>query len=170
MGWHAVFGKTGAEDTIEKYIHYHLDNSECRTFIPKRRISEVRQGKAYDVVKTLFPGYVLIKTGMDAVKYNIIKSIPPIYSMVSQGGEYCSEIRDEEIETLLNLSENENIIDYSRIIVENSRIHVTSGPLTGMEGLIKKVDKRRGRAKVALNFMGQVKTVDLGVEIVTPFN
>jgi transcriptional antiterminator NusG len=170
MNWHAVFGKTGTEDAIEKFIHYHLDSRECRTFIPKRRITEVRQGKAYQTVKTLFPGYVLIKTCMDAKKYNILKAIPPIYSVVNQAGEYYSEIRDEEIQPLLSLSQNGNIIDYSRILIQNSRVHVTSGPLIGMEGFIRKVDKRRGRAKVALNFMGQIKTVDLRVEIVTPLN
>lgn len=170
MNWHAVFGKTGSEDVIEKYIQYHFSGSELRTFIPRRRITEVRQGKAYHAVKTLFPGYVLINTSMDTYKYNIIKSIPQIYSMVNQGGEYCSEIRDEEIEPLLNLARNENIIDYSKVLVENSRVFIISGPLTGMEGLIKKIDKRRGRAKVALYFMGEVKTIDLGVEIVTPMN
>jgi len=34
-----------------------------------------------------------------------------------------------------------------------------------MEGIIRKVDKRKNRAKILLNFMGCEKTMDVGIEV-----
>jgi transcriptional antiterminator NusG len=48
---------------------------------------------------------------------------------------------------------------------EHDKIVVTEGPLTGLEGLIIKVDKRKGRAKIKLDFCDEAFTVDLGFEV-----
>ena len=59
------------------------------------------------------------------------------------------------------------VIDYSKIFIENSIVYVKEGPLQGMEGIIKRVDKRKGRATIALDFMGESRMINLGVEILT---
>lgn len=68
---------------------------------------------------------------------------------------------------LLRLLGNTDIITYSKIHLENSEVYVNSGPLKGMEGLIKKVDRHKKRAKVLIKFMGSEKLVDLGVKILS---
>ena len=53
----------------------------------------------------------------------------------------------------------------SRVIFdENDRIAVCEGPLNGMEGNIIKVDRRKQRAKIQLNFHGSTYTLDLSFE------
>lgn len=47
---------------------------------------------------------------------------------------------------------------------ENDRIVVIEGPLKGMEGNIIKVDRRKQRAKIQLNFHGSTYTLDLSFE------
>jgi transcriptional antiterminator NusG len=48
---------------------------------------------------------------------------------------------------------------------ENSRIAVISGPLSGLEGRIVKVDKRKGRAKIKLDLYGDSFCIDLAFEV-----
>ena len=48
---------------------------------------------------------------------------------------------------------------------ENNRIRVIDGPLPRLEGSIVKVDRRKGRAKVALSFHGRTIVADLGFEV-----
>ncbi|SDC61880.1 transcriptional antiterminator NusG [Shouchella lonarensis] len=55
----------------------------------------------------------------------------------------------------------------SEVYIKNSRIVVHAGPLKGLEGLIKKFNKRQKRVKVSLNFMGNVKEVDMDVELLS---
>lgn len=40
-----------------------------------------------------------------------------------------------------------------------------AGPLKGKEGLIKAVDRRKNRAKIGLEFMGIMREVEVGIEV-----
>lgn len=66
---------------------------------------------------------------------------------------------------LFKLIEKGDIISYSKIKIEESKVYVVSGPLHGLEGTIKKIDKRKKRAKVQLNLLGKEQTVELGIEL-----
>jgi transcription termination/antitermination protein NusG len=120
----------------------------------------------------MFPGYVLIKTNMNTDIFYKIKTIPKCYRIVNNGtiyskdnGEYYSTIDEEEMAPIIQLLGNGEIVDYSRVYLENSKVFVKSGPLKGMEGIIKKVDKHKNRAKILLYFLGVQKIIDVGVEI-----
>ncbi|MBH8598733.1 MULTISPECIES: antiterminator LoaP [unclassified Thermoactinomyces] len=177
MNWYALFVETGQEETVKKLLHLHFDESTLSAFVPKRRVPEKKLGKIYHVLKKMFPGYVLIKTKMNADLFYKIKKIPKCYRILgnrthhSKDDEaYYSTIDEEEISPILKLIGNDEVVDYSKIYVENSRVFVQSGPLKGMEGIIKKVDKRKKRAKILLNFMGTEKMIDVGVEIIAKSN
>ena len=47
---------------------------------------------------------------------------------------------------------------------ENDRILVIEGPLKGFEGCIIKVDRRKQRAKIHIDFAGVAHTMDLSFE------
>lgn len=165
MNWHALFVKTGAESIVEQYICYNFSKSECHSVVPMKKINERKKGKLYSTIKTLFPGYIFINTDMDIDMYHIIKNIPNVYRVLNHSNESFYKIYDEEMEPILRLIEGNSIIDYSKAFIENSKVYIESGPLKGLEGLIKKIDKRKCRAKVALDFMGSEKVVELGIEL-----
>jgi len=165
MNWYAIFVKTGEEDVVEKYIDYYFNKSQCHLLIPKKRINEKRKGKLYSVVKTLFPGYVFINADMNINMYYIIKKLPKVYKILNESNEFYSRIQDYEMEPILQLTKKNDIIDYSKGFIKNSKVYIEEGPLKGLEGLIRKVDKRKCRAKIALDFMGSEKLVELGVEL-----
>lgn len=50
---------------------------------------------------------------------------------------------------------------------EEDRIVVSEGPLKGLEGRIIKVDKRKGRAKIKLDFYDNSFAIDLAFEIIS---
>lgn len=86
------------------------------------------------MIKTFFPGYVLINLDMDTSIYYVIKKIPKVYNILRQDGEYYSSISDEEINPILRLLKDTDLIDYSKIFIENSKVIVNSGPLLGWKG------------------------------------
>ena len=164
MNWYALFVETGKESSIQKCIEHWFDKSVCYSLVPKRRLTEQKQGKKYQVVRTMFPGYVFINTDMCIEYYYKLISIPRVIKILNNG-TYYSRIENEEIAPILRLVNNGEIIDYSRIFIVNSRVLVKSGPLHGMEGIIRRVDKRKGRAQISLDLLGSPKLFDLGVEI-----
>ncbi len=111
---------------------------------------------------------------MNSYIYHKIKKIPNFYRLVNRGGYYSkntgetfTKIDEEEIIPLLKLLSKDDIIDFSKVYIENSKVLVKSGPLKGMEGIIRKIDKRKNRAKILLNFMGREKTIDVGIEVLS---
>jgi hypothetical protein len=44
-------------------------------------------------------------------------------------------------------------------------VHVKDGPLKGLEGLIANVNMHTRRAKIKLNFMGEPRTIEVGIEM-----
>ncbi len=165
MKWYALFVKTGKEDLVVKYLSYHFNRLECLPIIPKTRIIERTKGKYYEVLKPLFPGYVLINSNMNYELYNKIKMIPIVYNLLGQAEEYYTSIYNEEMEPILKLINKDNIIDYSKVYIDNSMVYVKAGPLKGMEGTIKHINKRKKRATIALDFMGSYKMINVGIEI-----
>ncbi|MCX7920823.1 MAG: antiterminator LoaP [Clostridia bacterium] len=164
MEWYAVFVETSKEEDVQKWLEFHFNKESLQSLVPKRKLKEKRSGKSYSVIKKLFPGYVFIRTSMDLDKYRIITSVPRLLRILNTG-TYYSQIEDEEMSLILKLVGEDSIIDYSRIFIENSRVLVKDGPLYGIEGIIKKINKHTNRAKVQLNFMGEPRFVDVGIEI-----
>lgn len=165
MNWYALFVHTGSEEVIRKYLHMYLGTS-IRVLIPKRKVPEKKSGIFEACTKKVFPGYVLIQVNMSAETYHLICSIPHIIKMLGTNAS-CTPIPDHEMTTLLKLINPEDIIDYSTVYMENTKVVVLDGPLMGHEGIIKKIDKHTRRAKVWLHLTGndKPKLVDLGVEI-----
>jgi transcriptional antiterminator NusG len=63
---------------------------------------------------------------------------------------------------------NNEEIGFSDVLVENGVVRVIDGPLYSLEGIIKSIDHRKQRAKIRLNFLGEERTVDLGISILKP--
>lgn len=166
MNWYALFVETGKEDLTRKWLKFYFHDSELHVFIPRRKVPEKRNGTITHITKLLFPGYVLVYTDLNIRIRNIINSIPTVIRIIGNGNEYSS-INENEISYLLKLTNSSEIIDYSQVYYQDKKVKILSGPLCGMEGIVKKIDKHKKRAKVIIRFMESEKYVDLGIEILS---
>lgn len=184
MAWYALFVKTGQEALVKALISKYVDESTIKVMVPKRKIKEKRQGKLYETSKIIFPGYVFLNTSMNINLYYKLKQIPKCLHLLnnyqynidynyddiktqdSQNSAF-SPIKKDEIDLILRLVQSNEEVGFSKVYTENCKVVVYSGPLKGLEGIIKKIDKRKNRAKIALNLMGEIKTVDVGIEVIT---
>ncbi|TVX93383.1 antiterminator LoaP [Paenibacillus agilis] len=196
MSWYALFVETGSEDIVQKCLRIQFCQKDLYSCVPKRLVPEKKGGEFYSVVKTLFPGYLLINTKMTPTMYYDLKKLPRYYRLLRNStflldklyrrsqtlsdpriiegtdiynyDDFFNKIEEDEIRQILQLCNHENIIEYSNVIVENSKVTVQSGPLFGLEGIIKKLDKRKRRAQIAINFFGGEKLIEVGIEVLVP--
>lgn len=185
MKWYALFVETGKEDIVRSAIQQQFDSSIVMPIVPKRRLREKRDGVFYEINRILFPGYVFIKAQMSVDTYYGLKKIPRCYKLLNKykyDEQYTgkseeanaaptslfSQIDEEEMTLITQLMDHDEIINYSVLYVENARSQVRSGPLKGKEGMIKKIDKRKKRARIVLELMGKSIEVDVGVEVLSP--
>jgi len=165
MKWYALFVETGQEERLKQLINTVYPDEDIKILIPKRKLKERRQGKTHEVVKKLFPGYVLIKTVMAINMYYRLSKLPMVYSILKDECEPVP-IRDEEMAVILALTSEGDTIGFSEAYREGDRITVVSGPLKGLEGIIEKFDARKKRIKVRIRFMGKERRIDLGAHLV----
>lgn len=164
MDWYALFVETGSEDIVQQYLTFHFNKVVLSSLVPKRKLLERKSKATSYITKKLLPGYVLIHTNMEDDKYKTIVEIPRVIKILNYDS-YYSKISESEMSTILKLTNLAETIGFSKIYIEGSSIVVKDGPLKGMEGIIRKINKRKSRATVNINFMGNLKTIDLGIEV-----
>lgn len=162
--WHALFVTTGHEDKVKKAIEATFKD-EIKSIVPKRELRERKSGKWHIVKRTLFPGYVLIKGKITIETYYRIKEIPMLANLLKDESGPL-KIEEKELEVLNILLNGEENIGISTAYKEGQKIRIIDGPLVGLEGHIQSVDTRKGRAKVSIDFLGDTRTVQLGIDFV----
>ncbi|WP_426448189.1 antiterminator LoaP [Paenibacillus sp. S-38] len=181
MRWYALYVETGQEEVVRTLIRKQYDESAVYAIVPKRKLQERKQGRTYEVCKTMFPGYVLLKTKMNLKTYHYLNRLPKSYRLLNtynprmqEGREgsvlewdLCSQIDNDEMELLLQLMGTDGIIGYSTVYVTSTNVVVCEGPLKGKEGHIKKIDMRKKRARISLVFNGHERCLDVGIEMLT---
>ncbi len=133
---------------------------------PRRRLRIRRARNWHDTVAPLFPGYLFLQADdVDAALFRHLRSIPGFIRFLPSNKKLTPmDQRDQE--TLLHFLAFGEIVDRSSATFDvNGRIRVLAGPLKGLEGWIVKVDRRKGRAKVRMQFYEDSFEVDFGFEV-----
>lgn len=173
MGWYAIFVETGMEERVCAEIKQRLRllncMSECELLIPRRKLIERHQGIVKEVITKMFPGYILIYTEKIQELYGKVRGCRHLIKFIHTN-DYFAEIKVNEIANIVYMMDDSGIIGPSDIYIENDRVRVISGPLKSYDGYIKKIDKRKHRAKVIFQFNGIDHAIDLSINVIERIN
>jgi len=194
MNWYIFFVKTGEEHFVKDWLNKSFDRETLYSMAPKRIVPEKKNGEVKRVTKNLFPGYIFVKTAMNFSTYYSIRKHSKIIRMLNYLNKedrtcermvssrnlstdlqqntveehFFKKIPEEEMSIILKLLNHDEHIDFSQIYTQESKVYVESGPLKGLEGIIKKIDKHKRRAKVLVSLMGDERIIELGIELIEP--
>ena len=65
-----------------------------------------------------------------------------------------------------NLEKEEQLVAMSTGIIENDQVRILTGPLQGMEGYIRKINRHKRKAWVSIEMFGRSVDMEVGLEIV----
>lgn len=165
--WYALFVLTGQEEKVKKRLEYIFEDERLKFIVPKRKLKERKAGKWEEKVRPLFTGYILVNGYIGAKEYGLLTGVPGLLKVLKDGYDPF-EIPEAEIAVINKLICNGEIIDQSRVFEKLGKIVIVDGPLLGLEGLIESINKRKGRAKVRLNFAGESRLIDLSIHVIQP--
>lgn len=164
--WYALQVQTGQEEKVKALLNKRQPE-QLSCVVPRRCLKERKQGIWKEVKRILFPGYVLIKCIMSEQLYYDLRNTEGLLRLLRDDEEPI-DIPEEELIFLKEILANgKEELGFSNLYKEDDQIIVTDGPLKGMEGSIKKINKRKGRAQVEMTFMGQSRTIELGIHVIT---
>lgn len=163
--WYVIFTRSGYENEVKNIIENCFSKEEVKLLIPRRKIIERVKGQRVEKIKLLFPGYVFVNADMNDELYYKMSKVLRLGVFLKEG-EKAAFVKEEEMKIILSLIKNSDLIDISKGIMEGDKVKIIEGPLKGYDGFIKKIDKRKKRAKIMLSIGGESKSVDLAIEIV----
>lgn len=168
MSWYALFVRTGKEDEVcenlKKLYEFFSPMDTYEVIVPKRGIYEYHEGKRAYVLRTLFPSYVLIGTDQIVKLYEIMKNHKSSHIIrMLKNENYFQEIDIREIGVIIDLINQEGVIGISDVLVEDEKVNIIDGPLIHYKGIIKKINKRKGRAKIQVDFLNKQCFVDIAI-------
>ena len=163
--WYVIQVRTGSEENIRLQCEANISQNVMeRCFIPyyeeRRRI----RGEWMTLKKILFPGYVfLITEEIDELFYQL-KKVIGLTRLLGAGDEIIP-LTERERDFLLRFGGENQIVEMCEGIIEQSRIRILSGPLMGMEGQIRKIDRHKRKAWLEVEMFGRVQRVEVGLEV-----
>lgn len=81
-------------------------------------------------------------------------------------GDQIVPLVQEEVELLMRIGTDEQLVEMSSGIIENDRVRILSGPLMGMEGNIRRIDRHKRIAYLEIEMFGRTVEMKVGLEII----
>lgn len=132
-------------------------------FWPRRSLKVRRAGRWREVLQPVFPGYLFLEAESVAGEiYQRLKTAPGFLRFLPSNHD-VQPVAERDARPLAQLLRYGEVVRKSvAVFDDNNRIRIIEGPLKGLEGLIVKVDRRKGRAKVKLDLYDESRLVDFG--------
>lgn len=196
MSWYAFFVETGKEELIEEYIirnHPDLHYLIPKRYLTEKkagilynviklmfpgyifvRMEDKLNFKSYYKIND-FPHLICMLNYSSACLVKEAKKMKKqdsedYYTKVMKDEEFQNqffkEVEEDEMEVLLKLLDQNQVVDCSVITAIDGELVVVSGPLVGMEHIIKKIDRRKGKAKINIHVLGEEKYVNVDIVFV----
>ncbi|MDR1566870.1 MAG: antiterminator LoaP [Treponema sp.] len=169
MNYYALQVKTRGEEKYIKLFKALHPEITLPVYFPQRALDIRRRGKIIHTKAAVFPGYVFIELSRDDSILNYhwaFRRTEGFYRFLRSNQDIVP-LADRDLEMVLHfIRQTGSVAGKSRVTFdENSKIVVIEGPLSGLEGKIIKVDKRKGRAKIKLDLYDDSFTIDLAFEV-----
>nr|WP_303933877.1 antiterminator LoaP [Treponema denticola] len=143
-----------------------FDELSYSIVFPQRILKIRKAGKVTEKQLPVFAGYLFI--GTDKISkdlYQHIRRCKGFYRFLPNNQDPKS-LEGRDLEILNQFISFGGLAKISQVVFdENDRIKVIEGPLSGLEGYIVRVNKRKGRATVCLDMCQTAFSIDLGFEI-----
>jgi transcription antitermination factor NusG len=130
--WFAVQVRPRAEKFVAKLLSF----KGYEQFLPLYRARNRWSDRTKDIDLPLFPGYVFSR--MDASVRGSILTTPGVIRIVGNGHAPVS-VEDSEIRALQKIVVADIVREPWPFVEVGQRVHITAGPLCGLEGLVLRV-------------------------------
>lgn len=165
--WYVMQVRTGTEENIRCQCQRLISSDTLeRCFIPYYQQKKRFQGEWHIQERILFPGYVFLITQNLEKLVESLKQVIGMTKLLGTGEEIIP-LSQEEIDLLLRLGKEEQLVTMSTGMIENDQVKIFDGPLKGMEGYIKKIDRHKRKARIVIDMFGRSVDMEVGLEIIS---
>jgi transcription termination/antitermination protein NusG len=169
--WYVVHTYAGYENKVKQNLASRVRSMavEDRIFevvIPMEDVIEFKNGRKVVVQKKVFPGYLLVRMGLDDDAWYVVRNTPGVTGFVGSGAK-PTPLSRREVEDILGTGETEVGAPIEKKVRPRleyevgEQVRVVTGPFADFNGLISEIDVDRSKLKVLVNIFGRETPVEL---------
>jgi len=169
--WYVVHTYAGYENKVKSNLASRVRsmNVEDRIYevvIPMEDVIEFKNGRKVVVQKKVFPGYLLVRMGLDDDAWYVVRNTPGVTGFVGSGAR-PTHLSKREVEDILGTGEKvegpaaEKKVRPRLEYEVSEQVRVVTGPFADFNGVISEIDVDRSKLKVLVNIFGRETPVEL---------
>lgn len=163
--WYVMQVRTGTECYMKQQCERLISPEAAeRVFIPMTERKVQRRGQWQLEKYPLFTGYVFVISTQIDLFYTEMRRLFGFKRLLGADGEIVP-LTTAEVTFLEGIGGKEQVVGMSEGFIVNDKVVITSGPLVGREGLIRKIDRHKRKAFIEIEMFGRPQKVEMGVEI-----
>ena len=154
--WYVVHNYSGYENKVANDLqtmveNRHLQELICDIKVPVEMVPEIdKNGKQKMVEHKLFPGYVLVKMGMNDDTWYVVRNTRGCTGFVGPASKPVP-LTAEEVEKMGVEKAAPLTVDFK----VGDTVQITAGPLEGFMGLVEEIDTENFKVKLKVNMFGR---------------
>ena len=165
--WYVIQTLKGQENKTANEVISYVAESDENVFVFENELEYKDNGEWVKELKPFFTGYIFVemdKTKAEDFDFRLRRTKHPLKLMGVDGN--ITPIEPEEEEYLTRLGGEDHIIRHSVGLRMGDMVQITSGSFEGWTGEIRKLNRHKRRATIAVPMMGQEVEVNIGLEII----
>lgn len=166
--YYVICTLTGKEDIVKDEILAQIGQEKKeKIHILTRERKQKYRGEWQIRKEKLFPGYLFMDLEASQVEL-VLQALRRAteHAKVLKTGDELFPIHEEEEQLLRRLTGDTTNVAVSVGVIVGDKIIVKEGPLIGMEGMIKRIDRHKRMAVLEVELFNRVSEVKVGLEIV----
>ncbi|GAB6096190.1 UpxY family transcription antiterminator [Desulfatiferula olefinivorans] len=156
--WYVLHTKSRAE----KVVHDVLVKKSIEAFLPTARVPSKRKDRRVMLDLPLFPGYVFVKTDLQADRYLSILKTPGAVKIIGNK-EGPVSVDTPIVDSLRIMVRSGQSILTENLFRKGQKVMVVRGPFTGVTGIFSAY-RGTGRVLVFIDILGQSASVEVDEE------
>lgn len=161
---------TGKEGYVSYCVENWLLEDGEEAYSPTCERETKVQGEVVKVTARLFPGYIFIESDHVIDFYHRMQKVKSrrflqALTRVLRAGEEFTPLKEEEEKAFLSLFGDKHNVGMSKGIIQDGKLHILEGPLTGREDDIIRIDRHKKTAILQMRILGKFITVKVGLEV-----
>ena len=165
MNWYAIYTRSRHEQKVND----RLLRKKIETFLPLIERWSRRRDRRKRISLPLFPGYLFVRTPMDACTHLEILKTESVVQILGDNGKPVP-VPDDQVCAIQTLTKNGTTVTSWPYLREGMRVRVVNGPLMGIEGFLLKTQPRKHRLILSVDLIKQSVSVEIDALDVEPIH
>ena len=169
--WFVVHTYAGYENKVKQNLasrvrSMNVEEQIFEVVIPMEDVIEFKNGRKVVVQKKVFPGYLLVRMGLDDDAWYVVRNTPGVTGFVGSGAK-PTPLSRREVEDILGTGVKEEGAPIEKKVRPRleyevgEQVRVVTGPFADFNGVISEIDVDRSKLKVLVNIFGRETPVEL---------